>query len=55
MCELVVSQRRWGKTRPRKFLSRLLMSDKKTIGSMTDRQRFALAVMLTACYALTAT
>src|ERR1700756_5285475 len=39
VADLLVSQRRWGQTRCRKFLAQLPMSEKKTIGSMTDRQR----------------
>jgi hypothetical protein len=46
--DLLMSQRRWGQTRCRKFLAQLPMSEKKTIGSMTDRQRHSLAAMLTA-------
>ncbi|MGO9489396.1 MAG: hypothetical protein ACLQBB_10260 [Solirubrobacteraceae bacterium] len=45
--DLLLSQRRWGHTRCRKFLSQVPMSEKKTIGSMTDRQRRTLAAMLT--------
>jgi hypothetical protein len=44
--DLLVSQRRWGQTRCRKFLAQVPMSEKKTIGSMTDRQRHTLAAML---------
>jgi hypothetical protein len=47
VADLLTSQRRWGQTRCRKFLSQLPMSEKKTIGSMTERQRRALAAMLT--------
>ncbi len=43
-----MSQRRWGQTRCRKFLAQVPMSEKKTIGSMTERQRRTLAAMLTA-------
>ncbi|HXB14330.1 MAG TPA: hypothetical protein VNV44_01170 [Solirubrobacteraceae bacterium] len=46
--DLLMSQRRWGQTRCRKFLAQVPMSEKKTIGSMTDRQRRTLADMLTA-------
>ncbi len=46
--DLLMSQRRWGQTRCRKFLAQVPMSEKKTIGSMTDRQRRTLAGMLTA-------
>ena len=42
--DLLMSQRRWGQTRCRKFLARLPMSEQKTVGSMTDRQRHVLAV-----------
>jgi hypothetical protein len=48
VADLLMSQRRWGQTRCRKFLSQIPMSEKKTIGSMTDRQRRTLASMLTA-------
>jgi hypothetical protein len=44
--DLLVSQRRWGQTRCRKLLAELPMSETKTVGSMTDRQRHALAAML---------
>jgi hypothetical protein len=44
--ELLTSQRRWGSTRCRKFLQCLPMSENKTIGSMTDRQRRVLAELL---------
>jgi hypothetical protein len=46
VADLLMSQRRWGQTRCRKFLSQIPMSEKKTIGSMTDRQRRTLAGML---------
>lgn len=46
--DLLMSQRRWGQTRCRKFLAQVPMSEKKTIGSMTERQRRTLAMMLTA-------
>ena len=48
VADLLMSQRRWGQTRCRKFLSQLPMSEKKTIGSMTERQRRTLAAMLSA-------
>jgi hypothetical protein len=47
VADLLMSQRRWGQTRCRKFLSQIPMSEKKTIGSMTERQRRTLAAMLT--------
>ncbi len=46
VADLLTSQRRWGQTRCRKFLSQIPMSEKKTIGSMTERQRRTLAEML---------
>jgi len=46
VADLLMSQRRWGLTRCRKFLSQVPMSEKKTIGSMTERQRHTLASML---------
>ncbi len=44
--DLLMSQRRWGQTRCRKFLSQIPMSEQKTIGSMTERQRRTLAALL---------
>ncbi len=46
VADLLMSQRRWGQTRCRKFLSQIPMSEKKTVGSMTERQRRTLAEML---------
>src|SRR5581483_11827423 len=46
VADLLMSQRRWGQTRCRKFLAQIPMSEKKPIGSLTDRQRTALAAML---------
>jgi hypothetical protein len=46
IADLLISQRRWGQTRCRKFLAQLQISEKKTIGSMTDRQRQTLVAML---------
>src|SRR2546421_9638154 len=46
VADLLVSQRRWGQTRCHKLLAQLPMSEQKTVGSMTDRQRYALASML---------
>lgn len=44
--ELLMSQRRWGASRSRKALAALPLSDLKTIGSLTDRQRHVLAATL---------
>ena len=46
--DLLMSQRRWGRTRCRKFLATIPLSENKTIGSMTERQRHAFAAMLPA-------
>ena len=46
VADLLMSQRRWGQTRCRRFLSQIPMSEKKTVGSMTERQRQTLAAML---------
>ena len=46
--DLLMSQRRWGQTRCRKFLVQIPMTEMKTIGSMTTRQRVALAGLLRA-------
>lgn len=48
VADLLMSQRRWGQTRCRRFLAQIPMSEKKTIGSMTERQRRALVMMLSA-------
>ena len=46
VADLLISQRRWGETRCHKLLAQLPVSEQKTIGSMTDRQRRVLAAML---------
>jgi hypothetical protein len=46
VADLLMSQRRWGQIRCRKFLAQIPMSEGKTVGSMTERQRGALAAML---------
>jgi hypothetical protein len=46
ICDLLMSQRRWGRTRCRKFLATIPLSETKTIGSMTERQRNACASAL---------
>ncbi len=48
VAELLMSQRRWGHTRARRFLAGIPMAETKTIGSMTARQRDTLATMLAA-------
>jgi hypothetical protein len=44
--DLLMSQHRWGRTRCRRFLASIPMSETKTVGTMTVRQRHALAGML---------
>ncbi len=44
--DLLTSQRRWGATRCRRLLQAVPISESKTIGAMTERQRLALAGML---------
>jgi hypothetical protein len=46
IADLLMSQRRWGRTRCRKFLATIPLSESKTIGSMTERQRQACATAL---------
>jgi hypothetical protein len=46
VADVLMSQRRWGHTRCRNFLAGVPMSETKTVGSMTQRQRHALSEML---------
>ena len=46
--ELLMSQRRWGRTRCRRVLTTMGLPENKRIGTMTERQRTALAAMLAA-------
>jgi hypothetical protein len=39
LAELLTSQRRWGRTRARKFLLALAISENKRLGTLTERQR----------------
>ena len=39
LAELLTSQRRWGRTRARKFLLGLALSENKRLGTLTSRQR----------------
>lgn len=45
---VLMSQRRWGRARCRKFLASIPMSENKPVGSMTERQRETFAALLTA-------
>lgn len=46
IAELLLSQRRWGDTRCRKFLLRNQISENKQVGALTPRQRLLLAEQL---------
>lgn len=48
ICDLLLSQRRWGHTRCRRFLAEAGLSEGKTVGSLTDRQRRLAAALLDA-------
>jgi hypothetical protein len=50
--DLLMSQRRWGSTRCRKFLSRNQISEVKQVGHLTERQRRLLATQLESCASL---
>jgi hypothetical protein len=43
IAELLTSQRRWGRTRARKFLIPLALNENKQLGTLTERQRRMLA------------
>ncbi len=47
--DLLMSQRRWGSTRCRKFLSRNQIGEMKQVGALTERQRRMLATALKSC------
>jgi hypothetical protein len=46
VADLLMSQKRWGITRCRKIIGQIPVSETKTLGSLTDRQRHALAALL---------
>ena len=46
VADVLMSQRRWGRTRARRFLAGIQMSETKTLGSMTERQRHAVALAI---------
>jgi len=48
--DLLMSQHRWGRTRCRRFLASVPMSETKTIGTMTERQRATLTARLNGEY-----
>ena len=45
--DLLMSQKRWGRTRCRRLLMSLGVPENKQVGTLTDRQRIALADVLT--------
>jgi len=49
--ELLRSQRRWGRTRARKFLFSLALNENRQLGRLTERQRGLLASALDTKYA----
>jgi hypothetical protein len=44
--ELLLAQRSWGRVRCLRFLRSLALREDKTVGSMTERQRRSVAVLL---------
>jgi hypothetical protein len=46
LAELLTSQRRWGRTRARKFLISLSLNENKRLGTLTSRQRLLLSTAL---------
>jgi hypothetical protein len=48
LAELLTSQRRWGRTRARKFLLSLALNENKRLGTLTARQRLLLSTELAA-------
>ena len=48
IAELLTSQRRWGRTRARKFLLPLSLNENKQLGTLTSRQRRLLSTELAA-------
>jgi hypothetical protein len=46
--DLLMSQKRWGRTRCRRLLVSLSVPENKQVGTLTERQRSALAAVLTA-------
>ncbi len=46
LAELLTSQRRWGRTRARKFLVGVSLSENKRLGTLTERQRALLSSAL---------
>ena len=51
LAELLTSQRRWGRTRARKFLQSMALAENKRLGTLTQRQRLLLSAELEAKFA----
>lgn len=51
IAELLTSQRRWGRTRARKFLMPLSIKENKQLGTLTERQRRLVTRELAKCSA----
>ena len=47
IAQLLASQRGWGEVRSRAFLAQVAVQENKSIGSLTERQRRAVASVLT--------
>ena len=47
VAQLLASQRGWGEARSRAFLARVAVREDRSIGSLTERQRRAVASLLT--------
>ena len=47
VAQLLASQRGWGEARSRAFLAQVAVREDKSIGSLTERQRRAVAALLT--------
>jgi len=48
IADLLMSQKRWGRTRCRRLLVSIGVPENKAVGTLTERQRLALAAVLTA-------
>lgn len=46
IADLLMSQRRWGHSRCRELLGKADMSEARTVGALTDRQRRVLAMLV---------
>src|SRR3954452_14273432 len=46
VADLLASQHRWGRTRCRRFLNSIPLTENKTVGSLTERQRRAVVAKL---------